>query len=160
MLIRSPLADDRLGWRALWDGYNAFYGANIPGDVTDIVWERIISGTGSVFARFAVDTEGVVGFAHCILHPFTWDTRPACLLHDLYVDPARRGAGVGHQLIDSLREEADRTGWARLYWHTREDNAPARRLYDSYTAADGFVRYTLALGGPGEPAVLTASDDT
>jgi len=31
-------------------------------------------------------------------------------------------------------------------WHTRADNAAARRLYDRFVPVDGFVRYALALG--------------
>ena len=34
-------------------------------------------------------------------------------------------------------------GWARLYWVTAADNAAARRLYDRFTQADGFVRYVI-----------------
>ncbi len=147
MLIRSPQPTDEQAWRTLWRGYNSFYGTSVPNAVTDVLWRRIVSGTDAVFARLAVDDDGVTGFANCVLHPFTWGTQPVCLLEDLYVDPCRRGASVGRRLIDSLREEAMRKGWARLYWHTREDNATARRLYDSYASADGYVRYTLAFGG-------------
>jgi GNAT superfamily N-acetyltransferase len=147
LFIRSPQPADEQAWRALWSGYNSFYGASVPKAVTDVLWQRIVSDTDAVFARLAVDAECLAGFAVCVLHPFTWGLQPACLLEDLYVDPTRRGVGVGRRLIDSLREEAAREGWARLYWHTREDNATARRLYDSYASADGFVRYTLAFDG-------------
>ncbi len=143
VLIRSPQPADEQAWRALWSGYNSFYGVNVPEAVTDVLWQRIMSDAEAVFARLAVDAEGLSGFAICILHPFTWGIQPVCLLQDLYVDPARRGVGVGRRLVDFLREEAAREGWARLYWHTHEDNAMARRLYDSYVSADGFVRYTL-----------------
>jgi hypothetical protein len=34
-------------------------------------------------------------------------------------------------------------GWARLYWVTRQDNEPARKLYDQFAQADGFVRYVI-----------------
>ena len=36
-------------------------------------------------------------------------------------------------------------GWARLYWMTKEDNVQARRLYDRFAQADGFVRYVIPL---------------
>ncbi|MGH3937009.1 MAG: GNAT family N-acetyltransferase [Pseudonocardiaceae bacterium] len=147
MLIRSPQPADEQEWRALWNGYNSFYGASVPEAVTDILWQRIISDADTVFARFAVDADGLSGFAICILHPFTWGVQPVCLLEDLYVDPARRGVGVGRRLLDFLREEAATAGWARLYWHTHKDNTTARRLYDSYASADGFVRYTLVFTG-------------
>jgi hypothetical protein len=34
---------------------------------------------------------------------------------------------------------------ARVSWHTREDDATARRLYDGFRPADGFVRYAIPL---------------
>ena len=36
-------------------------------------------------------------------------------------------------------------GWARLYWHTRQGNETARRLYDKFAGADDLVRYRLIL---------------
>jgi hypothetical protein len=38
-----------------------------------------------------------------------------------------------------------RSASARLYWLTRAEKRGARRLYDRFTPADGFIRYTLAL---------------
>jgi len=89
-----------------------------------------------------------VGFANFVLHPFTWSELPACLLEDLYVAPAARGRGIGRLLIEHLVERARSEGWARVYWHTRAGNTTARRLYDRFCPADGFVRYTIALEGP------------
>jgi hypothetical protein len=46
-------------------------------------------------------------------------------------------------MIDWLLEEARRQEWARVYWHTRENNYRARGLYDQYAAHSGFVRYVV-----------------
>jgi len=64
------------------------------------------------------------------------------------VAPAARGRGIGRLLIEHLVERARSEGWARVYWHTRAGNTTARRLYDRFCPADGFVRYTIALEGP------------
>ena len=37
----------------------------------------------------------------------------------------------------------DEQGWSRVYWVTKEDNARARRLYDRFAPADGFIRYSV-----------------
>jgi len=84
-----------------------------------------------------------VGLANYVLHPYTWGPAPVCYLEDLFVAPEARGAGVGRRLIEHLVEQARELGWARVYWHTREDNATARRLYDRFGPADGFIRYTV-----------------
>jgi ribosomal protein S18 acetylase RimI-like enzyme len=52
---------------------------------------------------------------------------------------------VGRALIEDVLELARETPWARVYWRTRADNAAARRLYDRFCEADGFVRYRLLL---------------
>ncbi|HEV2065331.1 MAG TPA: GNAT family N-acetyltransferase, partial [Thermomicrobiales bacterium] len=77
--------------------------------------------------------------------PFTWSERPACLLHDLFVRPDIRGGGVGQALIQDLIDRGKTAGWDRIYWLTREDNATARRLYDTLAPADGFIRYKVLL---------------
>jgi GNAT superfamily N-acetyltransferase len=61
----------------------------------------------------------------------------------LYVSPAARGHGIASALIEWLRNAMRAEGWARIYWVTRDDNAQARRVYDKFTKADGFVRYVL-----------------
>ncbi|MEO7548500.1 MAG: GNAT family N-acetyltransferase, partial [Ramlibacter sp.] len=66
-----------------------------------------------------------------------------CYLEDLYVLPSARGHGIGKGLIEWLRNAMRAEGWARVYWVTRQDNANARRLYDQFTQADGYVRYVI-----------------
>jgi GNAT superfamily N-acetyltransferase len=87
----------------------------------------------------------MVAFAHVVLHPHTWSPKTLCYLEDLFVTPSYRGRDVGHSLIDFLWRLAEDEGWGRLYWHTETTNAAARRLYDRFKPADGYVRYTIKL---------------
>ena len=90
------------------------------------------------------ESEGdVVGIANYVIHDSTSMIAPVCYLQDLFVDPERRGGGIGRTLIDWLIAEMKSQGWSRLYWQTREDNHRARALYDSYTPHSGFVRYVI-----------------
>ncbi|HZR90935.1 MAG TPA: GNAT family N-acetyltransferase [Gaiellaceae bacterium] len=132
----------------MWAGYCDFYGADVPEEITAETWRRILDPASRVGAVLAVLEAETVGFANFVLHPFTWSELPACLLEDLYVAPAARGRGIGRLLIEHLVERARSEGWARVYWHTRAGNTTARRLYDRFCPADGFVRYTIALEGP------------
>ena len=95
----------------------------------------------------AILGDETVGFANYVLHDFTWSDRHICLLEDLYVSAHMRGRGVGNELIEDLVNRGRDEGWARIYWHTREDNVVARRLYDRFGPADGFIRYTIPLHG-------------
>jgi GNAT superfamily N-acetyltransferase len=142
MIIRDALPPDQNDWLRLWAGYNAFYEASVPADITAKTWQRILDPESAMFCRI-VEYEGqVIGFSTSVLHDSTWTPGPGCYLEDLFVDPAYRGKGIGRKLIEDLVSLSEKNGWSRLYWHTRDDN-PARRLYDEFVAADRFVRYRL-----------------
>lgn len=120
----------------------------MPPEVTAATWRRILDPHEQIGAVLAVADRAAVGLANYVLHPYTWGEQAICLLEDLYVAPQARGTGVGIQLIEHLVDRGRDEGWARVYWHTQEDNAAARRLYDRFGPADGFIRYTIPLHDP------------
>jgi GNAT superfamily N-acetyltransferase len=136
---------DEAAWRRLWSGYVAFYEAEVSEAVTAATWQRLLTPESNMFGRIAEWQGAVAGFTVCVLHPGSWTLTPACYLEDLFVDPALRGHGIGHALIEDLLDLARTRGWSRLYWHTRQSNDAARRLYDKFAAADDFVRYRMIL---------------
>ena len=142
-LIRAALPSDEPVWRQLWHGYCEFYEASMPGEVTDRTWKRILDPDSAVMCVVAEVDGQVHGFANCVVHENTWESQPVCYLEDLFVAEAARGQGIGGALIEWLRNAMRAEGWARLYWMTREDNTQARRLYDKFARADGFVRYVI-----------------
>lgn len=137
-------ADETL-WRALWQGYLAFYDETLPEAVTAATWARILDPEAPLVGRLALAEGQAVGFSVSVLHAGTWTLAPVCYLEDLFVSGDARGRGVGRALIEDLVALARSRGWSRLYWHTREGNAPARRLYDRFAPADDFRRYRLFL---------------
>ena len=141
--VRGARPDDEGEWRTLWDGYCAFYEAEVPRDVTAATWKRLLGSDEAMFGLVAEHEGKVIGFVNCVLHPSTWGTADTCYLEDLFVSPDARGAGVGRALIESVLERARQNGWESVYWHTRNDNARARALYDSFAQADDFVRYVV-----------------
>jgi GNAT superfamily N-acetyltransferase len=145
LVIRDPAPDDEGAWRVLWAGYCAFYEKSVPEAVTAGTWARILTPGSPLFGRIAQCKGDVVGFTVSILHQGSWTLDPICYLEDLFVAPLARGHGIGRALIADLLGRAKERGWSRLYWHTRESNAPARRLYNEFATADDFVRYRLNL---------------
>jgi GNAT superfamily N-acetyltransferase len=145
LVIRDPAPDDEGAWRVLWAGYCAFYEKSVPEAVTAGTWARILTPGSPLFGRIAQWKGDVVGFTVSILHQGSWTLDPICYLEDLFVAPSARGRGIGRALIADLLGRAKERGWSRLYWHTRESNAPARRLYNEFATADDFVRYRLNL---------------
>ncbi|MES3001906.1 MAG: GNAT family N-acetyltransferase [Pseudomonadota bacterium] len=141
--IRSALPGDEAAWRQLWLGYCDFYEVRVTDDVTNRTWKRILDPDSQIMCIVAEVDGQVYGFANCVVHENTFETQAICYLEDLFVTPSARGHGIGKALIEWLRNAMRAEGWARLYWVTREDNAKARKLYDQFTQADGFVRYVL-----------------
>ena len=143
--IRPVTSADETAWRTLWAGYLEFYESSLPQSTTDATWLKIC-GNDPAFGCLVAERNGdVIGIANYVLHPITWAEFPVCLLHDLYVSPAARGFGAGRKLIDALIDLAKSERWARVYWLTKESNAAARMLYDTFAPTDGFIRYTVKL---------------
>jgi GNAT superfamily N-acetyltransferase len=146
ILVRRIDPGDRFGWLELWAAYCAFYETVVPERVTEHTWQRIVSGDSTIGALVALHpADTILGFAHYVVHPYTWGEQPCCYLEDLFVRPAARGKGVGAALIEWLLALCGQQGWSRLYWMTREGNVVARRLYDRFAVRDDFVRYTVAV---------------
>ncbi|MGQ3672413.1 GNAT family N-acetyltransferase [Xanthobacter sp. TB0136] len=142
--IRDIEERDEARWRALWAGYNRFYGAQVPDEVTSHTWQRLLDPAVPMRGRVAQEDGVLSGFSLCVLHEGSWVRGPVCYLEDLFVDQNCRGRGIGRALIQDLTDLGRVEGWSRLYWHTQAGN-PARKLYDSFIPADDFVRYRLTL---------------
>lgn len=143
LAVRDAAPTDEPRWRALWADYLRFYRTELTEAVTADTWRRILDPASALFCRVATLDEQVVGFAVCVLHEGTWSPAPVCYLEDLFVDDSTRGGGAGRALIDDLAARGRRDGWRRLYWHTQNGNAVARRLYDHYASVSDFVRYDV-----------------
>jgi GNAT superfamily N-acetyltransferase len=141
----TPLRpEDEPRWAELWGAYLAFYETALPAEQFADTWSRVRHGT-QIHGLAAREGGAIVGIAHYFFHPTAWTMAPLCCLQDLYVDEAARGTGVGRSLIEAVAERARQHGAARLYWHTHESNAVARRLYDRLALNRGFMRYEYPL---------------
>jgi GNAT superfamily N-acetyltransferase len=148
IIIRRIQPNDERSWRELWDMYTRFYGRDPCESITRHTWSRILEPAFPVYAIVAQAEDGeLIGIANYIIHENTSTLTPVCYLEDLFVDPGRRAAGVGKQLIDWLLAETKAQGWSRLYWQTKENNYRARGLYDKYGPHSGFVRYVIHNSG-------------
>jgi GNAT superfamily N-acetyltransferase len=145
MIIRDATPADKAAWETLWAAFLDYYQTTLPPAVSAHTWERLMSPASPLKMRLAEDAGMVIGFAIHQHHPSTWVMGDDCYLEDLFVAPTARGKGAGRALIADLQTLARARGWNRLYWHTDENNARARALYDSIVPSDGHVRYRLRL---------------
>jgi GNAT superfamily N-acetyltransferase len=139
--IRILQADDRAQWDRLWSGYLRFYRQQLPAEVSEATYARLIDAHTQPHALVAAQAGQLLGFVHYLFHPTTWSMRDNCYLEDLFVDPAARGQGIARALIGAVYTAADRAGAAGVYWMTQEFNADARSLYDTLARRTSFIRY-------------------
>jgi len=144
MIEVGPLeAGDRSAWEGLARGYKAFYRDWIPDEAYEATWRRLRHGTELHGLGARLDGR-LIGIAHYFFHPTFWGGE-ACYLQDLFVDEEVRGRGAARALIEGVSQAARDHGATRYYWHTQEDNARARALYDKVARFTGFIRYQYPL---------------
>jgi len=144
-LVRPAVAGDKSRWLTLWQGYLDFYKTAVPIAQTERTWERILDSEFNMKCAIAEVNGEIVGFTTYNLQNSTWSPNGHCYLEDLFVDPAVRGSGVGRALIEYVKSYALEMKCSRLYWNTDEDNATARKLYDSYVLESGKRQYRIQL---------------
>ena len=147
--IRPVIEADYAQWRALWDGYNRFYGrfdaTALPEPVTAQSWRRFHDPAEPVHALVAEQDGRLVGLVHYLFHRSTNLMGDICYLQDLFTDTSRRGQGVGRALIAAVYERARAAGSSRVYWQTHETNARAMVLYNDVATRSGFLVYRKEL---------------
>ena len=142
----SPLQPgDHAAWLPLWRGYQSFYEVDIPSEVSEVTWARLLDPSEPVAGALAWSGPTAVGLVHHIRHRSCWTVGDYCYLQDLFVAPEIRGAGIGRELIEHVHAEAASMGCSRVYWLTHETNATAMRLYDRVAERSGFVQYRNSL---------------
>ncbi len=139
---RPPVEGDRHAWLKLWRGYLDFYRADVPQEVTEGLWLRLLDPASRIHGLVAVEEGGEpIGLVHYLFHPVTWSLDERCYLEDLFVDPEARGSGAGRALIEAVYRAADEAGADQVYWLTEASNTTARRLYDRIGRATPFIKY-------------------
>jgi ribosomal protein S18 acetylase RimI-like enzyme len=85
----------------------------------------------------------VIGYAYAALEGYDYMSLrgPAAVLHDLIVDPAVRGRGVGGLLLDTILARLTSRGAPRVVLSTAERNEGAQRLF----ARAGFRRTMIEM---------------
>jgi GNAT superfamily N-acetyltransferase len=148
ILIRETQLTDLKPWTNLWQSYLSFYQSETLGKhITDLLWQRIHTVEHPIHCLVAQDSQSkeLIGLVHFMNHSDTWSKNDVCYLEDLFVCGDHRNSGVGEALINAVHQRAYKKKWARVYWHTKENNKRARSLYDKLTGGpDGFISYRLS----------------
>lgn len=143
--VKPLMEADRARWNELWKGYQEFYKADIPAEVSDLTWRRFHDDNEPMFALGCFVDGYLVGIAHYIFHRSCWTVGDYCYLQDLFTDFEFRGRGVARALIEELYRVAVAAGASRVYWLTQETNEVARSLYEKVAERSGFIQYRKLL---------------
>ncbi|MCM2504995.1 GNAT family N-acetyltransferase [Aureimonas altamirensis] len=134
--------EDKDAWLTLWEGYQRFYKVEIPRDVSEKTFERLLDPAEPMFGVLAFEDDKPLGLVHYIFHRSTWTVGDYCYLQDLFVAEGMRGRSLGRKLIDFVYSEAAKAGASRVYWLTHETNRAAMKLYDQVADRTGFLQYS------------------
>ncbi len=141
--IVQPAAGHRAGWRALYDGYAAFYRREMTDAIADAVWGWLQDPAHELEGLLALRGGEAIGLAHYRRMPSPLRGADIGFLDDLFVAPSGRGGRVGERLILEVAAIARRRGWGVVRWITADDNYRARALYDRLAKKTSWNLYEL-----------------
>lgn len=142
LTVRGLRADDRPQWQELWRDYLAFYETELPPEIYDSTFARLLGDDPQDFSGLVAEQDGrLVGLTHFLFHRHAWKIENTCYLQDLYAVPDLRGRGIGRALIAAVYAAADAAACPSVYWLTQDFNHTARRLYDRIGRLTPFIRY-------------------
>ena len=143
--IRPVTAEQLEAVEPLIAGYQRFYEVeDIDGERNREFFSRFVEGAPDGWLLAAWSGGVPVAFACFYRHKSSLSATDTVLMNDLFVDPDRRGGGIGRALIDAGLELAREAGASCLEWSTAPDNHRAQRLYDSTGASrTTWITYEL-----------------
>jgi ribosomal protein S18 acetylase RimI-like enzyme len=118
-----------------------------PRAFTATIVRRDAFGPRRAFRVLLAEVAGrVVGYASFVTGYNTDIAARELWMHDLFVQPAWRGRGVGRALLTAVAREAARRRVACLEWAVRPTNARAIRFYRRLGARVGHARIASLRG--------------
>jgi GNAT superfamily N-acetyltransferase len=143
--IRQAEIDDAESAARLLHDFNTEFSAPTPG--AGALAERVRALLAGQAATVLLAGRPPCGIAVLRLRPSLWAEGLDAYLEELYVEPGRRGQGIGRALLGAATEAARGAGATRMEIGTSETDTAARKLYESLGFSDRE-------GGPGGPQML------
>ncbi len=139
--------EDAESWYELWQSYLEFHDIELPYEVTQTTFARLITREKRGFRCIVADLDGrVAGFAHYMIHRHNFRIENVCLLQDLYVSPELRGIGVGSALVKGVYKRADRMKAPYVYWQARHNNEAGIGLSTKFGREASFLKFVRKQG--------------
>jgi hypothetical protein len=85
--IRPIQSSDKDQWTRLWTAYLAFYETELPQEIFDTLFTRLLGTDPRDFHGLVAEKDGqLIGLTHFVFHPHGWKIEDTCYLQDLYAD--------------------------------------------------------------------------
>ena len=127
-MVRSATTADSARLARMLHEFNLEFGEPSPGE--EFLAARVTTLILSDAKTFLVAGEGA-GFTQVDIRPSVWSEGPTAQIEELYVEPGRRGRGLGRELMAEVLNLARDRGAAMVEVVTGEDDTAARGLYES-----------------------------
>lgn len=101
---------------------------------------RRLDAFGHAFSVLAFDQGTPLAMANCLLSFSTFSLKPVVNIHDFFVAPESRGAGLGKRLLAAVEAEGRARGCCKITLEVLSNNTPAKNLYAGF----GFHAYELS----------------
>ncbi|OJJ14448.1 GNAT family N-acetyltransferase [marine bacterium AO1-C] len=90
---------------------------------------RLFSPPPPLYCLVVEQHEEIIGYATYMKQFSTWDAGYYLYLDCLYLNEKSRGQGLGEQLMQRIKEEAQKLGLSEIQWQTPDFNEGAIRFY-------------------------------
>lgn len=114
----------------LLHAFNTEFDTETPG--VEVIAERLRTLLGGTSTFAVLGGVPAVGLALVTLRPNVWSEGPVALLDEMYVEPARRGGGVGGAVLRHMVEICRELGVAAIEINVDESDAAAMRFYERH----------------------------
>ena len=114
----------------LLHAFNTEFDTETPG--VEVLAERLRTLLGGTSTFAVLGGDPAVGVALVTLRSNVWSDGPVALLDEMYVEPARRGGGVGGAVLRHMVEICRELGVAAIEINVDESDAAAMRFYERH----------------------------
>lgn len=127
---RRAAPHDAASLAELLHAFNTEFDTETPG--VEVIAERLRTLLGGTSTFAVLGGDPAVGLALVTLRPNVWSDGPVALLDEMYVEPARRGGGVGGAVLRHMVEICRELGVAAIEINVDESDAAAMRFYERH----------------------------
>lgn len=95
---------------------------------------RLVDGLAnhpSSLVLFVLYDGVIAGLTTCFINFSTFKVKSYLYIHDIIVNPAYRGKGLGKAMMEKLEEVSEERDYCKITLEVREDNTVAQSLYRS-----------------------------